>query len=140
MVQVDASATGYATANANLEVEDHETLAIYLDRPLVVENAGNNAAFLTIKRSNVDDQSPLTVSLVLDDTSELAIAESVEFAADESEIQVTIQAVDDNLRDGTQFVQILVQHPAFESDDASLGVADHETVTLLLSKLSLIHI
>ncbi len=105
-VSIRVTANSYEAATTTVTVLDAESLVTSFDKPSIAENSGNNAAILTVTRSNTDITQPLVVQLGNNDTSELSSPASVTIPANASSVQVAIAAVDDLLLDGTQTVQV----------------------------------
>ncbi len=131
-VQVTATATGFDDGSDSLDITDHETLTLLLDTTSLSEN--NGTATGTVVRSNLDDLAQsLVISLGSNDTSEATVPATVTIAANESFATFPISAVDDDLLDGTQTIEISVSHESYvASATETLDVKDHETLTVTI--------
>ena len=136
-VTITASHAGYAVAgDATLEVTDHETLTLTIDAAAISERVGSTTA--TVTRSNTDDLSQtLTVNLASSDLSEASVPASIEIPANAASISFTIDAVDDELLDGTQQVELAASAFGYVSDVAELDVTDHETLAVSIEESSI---
>ena len=81
-----------------------ETLTLTITPAEFSESAGNNAAEVTIRRSN--HSGILNVSLSLNDYSEANIQQAVSFKDTEDSVSVWLAAVDDSIEDGDQLVTL----------------------------------
>ena len=77
------------------------SLELSIDKSTVAEDAGANAATMTIKRVGFDTATALSVLLTSSDTSELQLPSSVIIPAGQFSITFPAQAIDDTLLDGT---------------------------------------
>lgn len=114
---------------ATMQITVAEGLSVDIAAELIAENDGVDATTVTITRHSNDLSQPLIVNLMTD-TTELDIPESIEFAAGESVVVLMVNAVDDDLLDGTQIVRITATANGFRDGTDSLIVVDHETLTL----------
>jgi hypothetical protein len=121
-VTITASASGYSTVDAELEVTDHETLTIWLANQLIVEKVITSAA---VTRSNSDITQPLVVSLSSNDTSEATVPASVTIEAGAASANFHVTSLDDGLDDGTQTVAISAAATGYVSVPADLYVVSH---------------
>jgi hypothetical protein len=135
-VAVTASAAGYISGSDSLEVLDHETLALSIDQASISEDGGSTMA--TVTRSNIDDLTQsLTVTLTSNDTTEAAVAPTVEIPTGSASATIAIAAVDDAILDGTQTVAITSTATGYVGSNATLDVTDHETLTLTIADESI---
>jgi hypothetical protein len=136
-VTITASALGFIDGSDTVDVIDITNLpdlTISLSVSSIAENAGASAATATVTRPG-STAAALTVNLVSSDTTEATVPASVIIPISQSFVVVPINAVDDNLLDGTQSVTITASDPAGGFDDATavLQVTDHETLTLTIA-------
>jgi len=80
----------------------------------------------------------LTVTLASSDVSEATIPTSVTIPAGSAAITVPVEAVDDDLLDGGQLVNLTASAAGFSSDNIDLAVTDHEFLTAVFSKVAVI--
>ncbi len=136
IARLTANATGYVAASQAVTVEDAEFVFISLDESSLNERSGRTS--VTLRRSNVDIQSALLVQLGSSDTSELNVPSSVTIPAGQSSVTFDIQAVDDNLLDGTQSVKLLAMATGYLQSEFNLEVTDVETLTVSLTSASVL--
>lgn len=100
--------------------------------PSLLENAGQVAAFGRVSRpAGTPDTSPIVVTLVSSDTSELSLPQTtVTIPAQQNEAFFTVEAVDDTLLDGDQRVQIDVLVNGGVNAVSFLDILDHETLSV----------
>jgi hypothetical protein len=125
-VRITASANGYEPGVDSLDVLDHETLTINIAADSIVESEGPQATTATVRRSNTDNSAELIVTLTNGDDTEIEIPETVTIPANQPSVTFDIDAVDDDLLDGTQTVTITPAASGYESVDDSVDVLDHE--------------
>ena len=124
---------GRASGTFRVIVESPPQLTVSINRTSITENAGNNAATLTVTRPQSVAAAALTVTLVSSDVSEATVPASVIIAAGQTSAQVAINAVDDNLLDGSQVITIIASATTVESGSAQMTVTDFETLTATFS-------
>ncbi|MFO1064868.1 MAG: FG-GAP-like repeat-containing protein [Pirellulales bacterium] len=129
------SSAGYFSVTAALIVTDYETLTIVPITSSISEKGGTTSA--TITRSNTNNSSALTVSLVSSDTTELTVPASVTIPAGQSSVSFTLTAVDDTLLDGPQVVLITPTAAGYISNVLSETVTDFEQLDLTFNKTAL---
>ena len=101
-VTVSGTATGYESGADTVDVTDHETLVIVIAADSFIENAGAAATTATVTRSNTDNSAELVVTLTSSDTTEATVPATVTIPANQASATFNIDAVDDDLLDGTQ--------------------------------------
>ncbi|MDE0734174.1 MAG: hypothetical protein OSB47_00010 [Pirellulaceae bacterium] len=136
-VTITATADDLFSETGTLKITDYEAITVAIDADVIGENAGPAAATATIMRSNTDISEPLTVTLSSSDTSEVVIAASLTFAAEQSSIILPIDAIDDALLDGTQLVTIKGVADNYESVAGTVNVTDHEQLTFSIDDAEL---
>ncbi len=132
---ITASATGYRNETQTLSVTDFESLSLSLSSTSISESGGSSVA--TITRSNTDISQPLTVTLTGSDTSEATIPATVTIPANQSSATFTINAVDDDLLDGTQTVTLTATAADYQSATSVVTVVDSEQVLLSIDRTSI---
>ncbi|MEQ9407227.1 MAG: Calx-beta domain-containing protein [Fuerstiella sp.] len=132
---ITATATGYASANAALNVTDDDTLALSLsiNRTTVSEADGVTASVGTVTRNDADLSSTLTVSLTSNDSSEATVPTTVVIPIGASSATFDIDAVDDALVDGSQVATITATATGYSSGNAGITVTDDDTLALTLT-------
>ena len=133
-VTITATAAGFGTGMTSIEVADHEQLTVIVEPTHMYENDGLQAARLVVHRSDVDTLQPLEVQLVSSDTSELVTPLSLTIPAESMSAEVMIDAVDDQLLDGLQFVQVTATAVGFDSGVTTVEVGDHEPLGIMLER------
>ena len=131
VVNVTATASGYIDGSDQLDVLDHETLTLSILDASIRENGGSTTA--TVVRSNVDTALALTITITGSDATEAFVPAQVDIPAGEMSATFTINAVDDQLLDGTQSMTLTATAPGYFADDETLEVTDHESLTLTIA-------
>ena len=121
----------FVSGTATIQVNDHETVSLSLSASSISENGG--IATGTVTRSNVDNGSPLTVTLFNSDASEVSVPATVVIPAGQSSINFTITGVDDALLDGTQLVSLSTAATGYFGTASNLNVTDNEFAKLTVS-------
>ena len=130
---------GASTSSSfQITVTPPPVLTLSVNRSVFAENDGADAAVLTIRRSGPVLSEVQRVDLQSSDPSELSLPSFVEISAGATEVNVPIQAVDDDLLDGDQAVSILASGAHLESDELSVTVKDHEHLTVRFSSSEII--
>ncbi len=124
---------GIADQTSTVQINPPPELKLTISQSEIRENAGDNAAILTISAVGLDNSQPITVQLTSSDPSEATVPTSVTILAGQTTVNVGVMAVDDTLLDGSQAVQFTAQIGSLASLPASIQVLDHETVTLALN-------
>jgi hypothetical protein len=119
---------------AGSDVYDVQTLqlTLALDRTSSSEAALIPAANATVTRVGGNLALPLAVTVASSDPGEASVVSSVVIPAGEISAALLVQAVDDDLLDGPQTVEISVAAPGYQGDSRSLVIVDHETLTVIL--------
>ncbi len=107
-------------------VQDAEAIVLTANRASIKENAGANAAMLTIRRTNTDRGNPIVVNLSSNNAAELILPSSVEIPANAASVQVPIDAVDDTVLDGLKNIQIMAQASGYDHGTIAISVTDQE--------------
>jgi hypothetical protein len=134
--------TGGATLGsqniATLTIVDNgliPSLSLAIDKDIIAENAGNNAATATITRSIVTDED-LIVTLASNNTSEITVPNQVIIPANQASATFSLSAVDDNIPDGIQTVTITATANGFSQGVDTINVADINVPDLKIVNLS----
>ncbi|MGE4550277.1 MAG: hypothetical protein AAEJ57_02730, partial [Opitutales bacterium] len=131
-VTFSSAASGYFDVTDSLNVTDHETLTVTIVADSIAENAGSAATTVMVTRSNTDQNSALTVSLASSDPSEARVPASVIIPANQSSVNIAIDAIDDALLDGTQTAVISSSASNYFGNTDTVEVTDYETVTIVI--------
>ena len=135
LVNISATAPGYESAETPLSVSDWEELGLTFDKSSIGEKGGTAQA--TLRRSNTDVSTALTVNLTSSDATELTVPATVMIPAGQTSVVFDLIGVDDDLLDGTQPVQITAAAPGYTSSEKFLEVTDSEFLMLTLSASSM---
>ena len=127
------TAAGYLYQSDSVNVLDQETLTLTVNRNRVTENAGTGALTGTVTRLNTDTTASFTVALSSSDTSELTVPAFVTIPAGRSSATFPINAVDDNILDGTQSVRIIATAAAYGAPKSVTISVDDLEPSLLVS-------
>ncbi|MBI2481807.1 MAG: hypothetical protein HYV60_25125, partial [Planctomycetia bacterium] len=95
----------------------------------ISESDGPGATTLTVTRHSNDLSQPLAVALSTD-ASALDIPANVEIPAGKASVVLTVNAIDDDILNGTRDVIITATATGVVVGRATLIVVDHETLTL----------
>jgi hypothetical protein len=107
-------------------------LAMTVEDAFISENGGSTT--VTLSRLFADTTLPMVVTLGSSDRTELSVPPNVTIPAGSSSVTFTVNALDDTIFDGTQFVSITARSNGIESGDVELGVTDFEAITLTLTE------
>jgi hypothetical protein len=124
---------GRATRSFTVNVLPPPEFILSLDRNTFAENAGTNAATLTVSISGPTQTSPRTITLESLDTSEVSIPASIVVPAGASSATIALAAIDDQLLDGTQTVLIRASGQGIAAKTIDVLVTDHETLDASLN-------
>ena len=125
-ITVEDDDGGRATRSFNVQVNGAPSLTLRMDKASIPENAGTNAATVTVERVGFALNTPLSIRLVSSDTTELTMPESVIIPAGATSVQVPVQAIDDRLLDGNISVQVRAEAGSVVSNPFNVIVTDHE--------------
>ncbi|MCA9165745.1 MAG: hypothetical protein KDA62_22310, partial [Planctomycetales bacterium] len=129
-VQVTATANGYESAAASVDVVEERLLTVIVGTGAISERNGTTSVVVT----RTDSNGELVVALESSDTSELTLPDSITIPDGSlSSASVLISAVDDTLLDGDQTVTISASAIGHVAGSDSLVVTDYEQ--LLFSPL-----
>lgn len=131
-VVLTASVGSIFSNNVPVDVLDRENILLSLNLSTIAENSGAGAATLTVSRSNTDINQSLTVQLNSNDTGEANLPSSVVIPAGSASITVGVDAIDDSIFDGPQFVAITAQASTYTSASIPLTVTDFQPLSLVL--------
>jgi hypothetical protein len=112
-------------------------ITLSLDKSSISEAAGAGAAVLTITRSGASTTNALTVQLASSDPSEATLPAFAIIPAGAFSTTVSINAVDDNLFDGTQTVIFTPTCTGYELTTATIQVTDYQPLVLTASRTEL---
>jgi hypothetical protein len=121
-----ATAQGYPAAVAYVTVEDNDvpTLRLRLSRTTVLENAGANAAYLTVSRNSVG--SAVVVTLASSELRAATVPTTVTIPVGTSSVTVPVAAVDDDLVDGAQVAVFRATATGHIHSETALTVTDND--------------
>lgn len=127
-VTITGSSSGTFSGSLVVDVLDHETITLTVDRSSFLENGSSGTVTGTIEVANEvsDRTNPLTVTLTSSDTSEVSVPATVTIPAFERTATFTITAVNDPIIDGPQSVTITAQAAGYLDGTVGVTVLDHE--------------
>ena len=125
---------GKSQQQFTISVGPPPSLELQIDRTSIAEDAGANAAILTVKRVGFDTTVPLSVSLVSSDTTELQLPGSILIPAGRTSATVFVQAIDDTLLDGTIQVKLSASSGSILSNNITIDVLDREQIVLSINR------
>jgi len=137
-VTIAASSAGYVSVASDLTVTDHETLSLTIDADSVTENEGPGAATGTVTRSNTNTSTALLVTLTSSDETEGTVASTITIPANDSSATFDIDAIDDDLLDGSQMVTVTAFAAGFALASDTLTVTDHEPLTVTIHRTTIL--
>jgi subtilisin-like proprotein convertase family protein len=108
------------------------TLQVQVADDVIRESAGAAATSLQISRQGVSTLNELVVTLTYDDQSEIELPAQVVIPAGATSVFVPLGAVDDQLRDGSQWVTITATADEIGTGTTTIEVADHEQLELVV--------
>ncbi|MGI8978357.1 MAG: dockerin type I domain-containing protein [Pirellulaceae bacterium] len=129
----NASVDGLLFGNVTVPLSIH----VAVPGGVMAENQGAGPLTGTVSRTGGDLTIPLVVTLTSSDTTEASMAATVTILAGQTSVNFPINAVDDNLLDGTQQVSITASAAPYGSDSDSIVVTDHELIIVSLASHSL---
>lgn len=124
---------GVAQQSFSVQVLAPPEIVLTLAPLNINEAAGASATSLTIDLLGFDNSVPVTINLSSSDPTEASIVPSVTFAPGTTRATVPINAVDDTLLDGSQFVSFTASSGSISATSALLEVIDIESILLSLS-------
>ena len=120
--------------SGSISIRGELSLEIAADE--IAENAGAGATTATVSRSDQEDLSrDLVVILTSSDTSEATVPETVVIPAGQRSIVFEIDAVDDDLIDGTLSVTITATSDGYTPGSDTVNVTDFELADLVTTRL-----
>lgn len=130
---VTASSAGFGSGQASIMIIDDEVSALKLtiSTATFAENVVNPAATATLTR-NTNPAAAMDVQL-LSDNPRVSVPTIVTFPAGQSSIAFPVNAVNNNVVDGTSTVTIAASKPGFATGSAQVQVTDDESVQLSIS-------
>ena len=114
------------------------SLELSIDKTSIAEDAGANAATITIKRVGFDTSTALAILLASSDTSELQLPSSINIPVGHSSIGVPVLAIDDSLLDGTARVLLSASAGSIVSNSVPVDVLDRETILLAINLTTMV--
>jgi hypothetical protein len=132
-VRVEDDDGGTAQRTFQVVVGEPPRITLSLNRTSIAENAGPNAATLTVQKSGPASSTPTVINLSSSDPSEATVPASVTIAAGATSASVSVNAIDDTLLDGTQTVTLTAQRAGLQTGTINLSVTDVESLTATFS-------
>ncbi len=115
-------------------VNPDATLAISVNKDILSESAGNNAAIGTVTRSLVTNED-LVVTLTNSETTQASIPNQVTILANQATATFEIKATDEGIVDGAQNVNITASATGFNNGSYQITVTDIDLPDLVISSL-----
>lgn len=137
-VRVEDDDGGVAERSFTVTVTGEPELELQSNREFVFENAGDDAAILTISRGGDPWAIPQAITLKASDTTEIRTAATVVIPAGTSNLRVPVHAVDDALLDGDILATVTASASGVQSGTIDLLVKDRETLTARFSRPSIL--
>ena len=127
-ITLTASGPGYLDSSDTLDITDFEELNLEIDHLSISELDG-----ATLGRvSRTDSTSELVVQLSTDDPTQVAIQSSVTIpAGDLVSAPFPIDAIDNELLDGTRSIQLIATAADHEPAQESLSITDYEALAII---------
>ncbi|MGB7347808.1 MAG: hypothetical protein WBD20_26525 [Pirellulaceae bacterium] len=119
---------GSTSSSFKITVTPPPVLTLTVSNSNIKEDAGNNAATLTVARSGPALTTAQTIQLQSSDTGEATVAATVTIPANETSVTTPINAIDDALLDGTQTAVFTANGSGIISGEVSINVNDAESL------------
>ena len=131
-VTLTAGAADFLPGTATMDVTDSETFTFAIDRDIVSENAGEQAAIGTVTLSITDNPTPLTVSLTLNDeaANDVSIPNEVTILPNTAVVSFPIGVVNDLEHESLETVTISAEVAGFGTKADSFDILDYEPPVL----------
>lgn len=131
-VALTAAAADYVGGQADLKIteDDVPQLSVSFAAASIGEADGASATVGTVTRNTADLSQSLEVTLSSSDTTEATVATAVTISAGSSSADFAVDAVDDQLADAKQGVDVAATAAGFASATGRLDVLDDEQPTL----------
>ena len=109
------------------------SLRLESNTPSFFENAGNNAAVLTIRRVGYDLSRATVLTFESDQTAKIALPATATIPIGAESVTVPVQAIDNALLDGDIPLRIVAVSGTTKSNQISMLVKDYEELTATTS-------
>ncbi len=129
---------GQASDTFQVSVTAPPQLILSLNRSAINEDAGGQAATLTVSRSGPAQSTAQTIALSSNDSSEASLPTSVVIPAGQTTASVPVAAVDDDLLDGPQTVVLSASAAGLDPASIDLVVRDIESLTATFNVESIV--
>ncbi|MBI5384185.1 MAG: M36 family metallopeptidase [Verrucomicrobia bacterium] len=130
VAQITASAPGYGTATASIQVTDNETATLSVGLPAQVRE-GDGPVQGTVSASAAPTAN-IVVGLMSSDTTELQVPPSAVLLAGQTSAVFNVTVVNDTLIDGDQMATVTAHVPNWTEGSANLVVQDNEPTNLVV--------
>jgi cyclophilin family peptidyl-prolyl cis-trans isomerase len=137
---ISVTSTGFTNGTTTVQVTDDDgpTLSITPASPTFAEDSANAARTLTVTRTNSALTTALTVNLSLASTGRMTLpgnagTATVTIPANAASATFVVNAIDNNLVDGTGTTLLTVSATGFENVQTQLSVTDNDTPALLVT-------
>jgi hypothetical protein len=128
---------GTSQQQFGVQVGPPSSLVLSMDRLSINEDAGANAATLTVRRIGFENSVATTILLTSSDTSEVQLPASATIPAGQTSITVPVKAIDDSLLDGTVQVTLSASAGSVAGNSVNVDVLDREQILVALNVASI---
>lgn len=134
-VSLTATAQNFTAAEGQLTIIEDDLVALTSAASTLSEKGGK--VMLRIVRFGTSLEQPLVVSLQSTDITELTVPQIVVIPANEREISFEALAVDDQILDGPQQIQIIASASGSADSKVPLTVSDFESLVVSFNSTSI---
>lgn len=130
---ITGTATGFVDGSDSIDVTDDDvaTLTLTIAADSISENGGATTATVT---RNTDTTVDLVVTLTSSDTSEASVPATVTIPAGAASVSFAINAVDDDLVDGTQTATISATATGLSAATDLLDITDDDVAAFVVTE------
>ena len=133
-LQVTASVSGWTQSQANIQITDDETPQILITSP-ASGREGDGSLSLTAT-VNTLHATPVTISLMSDDATELEPPLSVQIPVGQLSADFSVTILNDTLLDGPQSVVITGSSAGYQSGTRTVSVLDNDVASYAFATIS----
>ncbi len=125
-VRFTASASGFEQESVGLIVKDAEAITASFSTPDIAEDELSGGLALTVRRSNTDTQSPVTVKIAGDPNGTLGMGATVTIPAGQQQVVLPLTVEDDTLQQGPRTFEMNFSATGYLSGSTQLVIRDDE--------------
>jgi FG-GAP-like repeat/Dockerin type I domain/PA14 domain/Calx-beta domain len=129
-----ATSPGYTDGSLQLQILDHEALAVTFSKEVISEK--NGVTLATVRRSISNASQSLTI-VISEPTGRLAVPETIFMVAGETAADFVVSAVDDDVLNGTRDVALTIGAIGYVSNSVNVTVNDYEPLVFEISATSI---